>query len=136
ELVRDVLKEFKSYCLYPEVIEGLIENENMDEMLRKKLHDLAIIYKELNNVYGSDLIDNEDFYNELAEKISQSEYIRNADIYIDGFNDFTLVELKVIYEIIKASKKVTILFTMDNPTEVDMSKPEHLFNLPYRTLNK
>ncbi len=133
QLLHDVLKEFKSYQFTPELIENLIKNENMDETLKKKLHDIAFIYKELNTLYGAQLIDNEDFYQELQEKISQSNYLKNADIYIDGYHNFTTVELNAILQMIKTSHNVTMLFTLENPENEDMSFSDHLFHLPYHT---
>ncbi len=136
QLVHDVLKEFKNYALMPEVIEKLLQEEKMDETLHKKLHDLLIIYRELIQVYGNSLIDNEDFYRQLAEKIKESAYLKNADVYIDGYHSYTNVELNVIYEMMKITSNMTVLFTMDNPLTVDMSKDDHLFNMPFKTLLK
>src|SRR5690554_5072021 len=84
QMVRDVIKEFKSYALTPEIIEEVIKREDLDNTLRKKLHDLRLIYIELIKSYGNKLLDNEDFYTQLAEKIPESDYIKNLDIYIDG----------------------------------------------------
>lgn len=136
ELVKEAIKELKSFAWNNELMEELINREELDETLRKKIHDLQIIYQELIKVYGNKLIDEEDFYYNLALKIKESEYIKNTDIYIDGYHNFTTIELNVIYEMLKYSHSVTMLFTLDNPTTIDMSSPMHLFNLPYKTFMK
>ena len=135
KLVHDAIKEFKSYDINPDILDNLMVGENFDETLSKKIHDLAIIYRELINVYGSNLLDNEDFYQQLREKIPQSAYLKATDIYIDGYHNFTIVELKTIFEMIKTSENVTLLFTLDNPFAVNMTNEDSLFNLPYKTFN-
>lgn len=135
-LIHELLKEFKSYQIDSERLENIINNEFVTEILKKKLHDVALIYNELNALYGKKILDNEDFYQELFEKIVDSEYIKNAEIIIDGYHNFTTVELNVIYQLIKYSKKVIILFTLDDVTKFDLSNEDNLFNLPYRTFMK
>lgn len=129
QMVKDVIKEFKAYLLSPEIIDEIIKRTDIDETLRKKLHDLRIIYLELRDVYGDKLLDNEDFYYKLAEKIQNSNYIKNLDIYIDGYHNFTAVELEAVFQMIKTCKNLTILFTLDNIEN-------ELFSLPYKTFSK
>ncbi len=136
QLVHRILKEFKSYQVTPDVISHLIENEKMDETLKKKLHDISIIYNELNQLYHQQLLDREDFYQALADNIKKSTYIKNVDIYIDGYHQFTTVELNVIKEMMLVCSNMTILFTLDNPSQIDMSDEDHLFNLPFKTFMK
>lgn len=136
QMVHDCIKEFKNYALYPELIEEIINQDTCDETLRKKLSDLRLIYDELIKIYGNELLDNEDFYLQLKEKISASSYIKDLDIYVDGYHNFTKIELEVIFEMLKACKNMTFLLTLDNPQKVDMSKPDALFNLPYKLFLK
>lgn len=132
-LVHDLIKEFKSFLVDKDLIEQMI---NIDETLKKKLNDVFIIFEELNKEYGNKLIDNEDFNTQLTEKIKDSSYLKNAEIYIDGYHSYTTVELKVIENLIRYSKKVTILLTMDDLKKVDMDDNDHLFHLPYKTVRK
>jgi ATP-dependent helicase/nuclease subunit B len=48
----------------------------------------------------------------LAENIGDSSYV-GAVIYIDGFHDFTSLELRVITELIKRGANVTVCLTCD-----------------------
>lgn len=136
ELVHDCLKEFKNYMLLPEIIDEVISNLDKDSLLYRKLHDLNIIYKELINVYGDRFIDQEDFYRTLNDKIPYSNYIKQADIYIDSYHNFTNLELEVVKTLMLSAHQVTLLLTMDNPKKVRMDDPAHLFNMPYRTYKK
>ncbi len=135
-LIHALLKEFKSYNIDGSSLEKIIKNEFTNETLKKKLQDVAFIYNKLNIMYGKNIRDNEDFYKELSEKIADSEYIKNSEIIIDGYYNFTTTELNVIYQLFRYCKKVTMLFTIDDVTNYDLSGEENLFNLPYRTFMK
>lgn len=135
-LVYEVIKEFKSYQISPDLINNILDKDSTNETLKKKLYDINIIYQELINLYGKELIDDEDFYTELGEKINNSNYIKNSTIYVDGYHSFTTVELNVIFNLIKTAKEVTILFTIDDVRNEDLSNSENLFNLPFRNLKK
>jgi|GEM_PF-1217596 len=136
ELVHDCLKEFKNYMLLPEILDDVLNNLDKDSLLYRKLHDLNIIYRELTNVYSNRFIDQEDFYRTLNEKLPYSKYIKQADIYIDGYHNFTNLELEVVKTLILNAHQVTILLTIDNPKKVKMDSPDHLFNMPYRTYKR
>ncbi|MDF2699978.1 MAG: hypothetical protein K0Q49_1534 [Haloplasmataceae bacterium] len=135
-LIHEIISEFKSFSITPEMINSIVSNENSSETLKKKMSDINIIYTELIKLYGDRHMDNDDFYFQLSEKIKDSDYIRNSIIYIDGYHSYTTVELLVIFNLMKYCKSVTVLFTSDNVTKYDMKDEDNLFNLPYRTLLK
>lgn len=135
-LIYDVIKEFKSYQVKPDSIKSMIDHEQMDDTLRKKLADLLLIFNELNQKLGGTLLDQEDFYHELSVKISQSDYIKNSIIYVDGYHSLTNVEQNVLNELIRHAQEATVLLTIDDLTEHDFHKEDHLFHLVYKTARK
>ena len=60
-------------------------------------------------------MDEEDTLASLAEGVTQSEYIKRADIWIDGFHGFTPQEYRVLREIMTHANRVTIALTLDKP---------------------
>ncbi|MDV2687401.1 hypothetical protein RYX56_23935, partial [Alkalihalophilus lindianensis] len=61
-------------------------------------------------------VDSEDYFHLLAEKISASGYLQQAEIYIDGFYSFSPQEYQIIQELATHCKRVTIALTTDRPS--------------------
>ncbi|MDM5198548.1 helicase-exonuclease AddAB subunit AddB [Fictibacillus enclensis] len=131
-LMETMITEFKRYCVNPEQLEWnaqtLLSFSGTDEgsVLRDKLSDLALIYGEMEKALIYKYMDNEDYLRLLAEKIPHSEYIQQADFYIDGFHQFTPQELEVLSMLLKHARRVTVALTLDagksteNPHELDL----------------
>ena len=124
--VEKMMVEFKRYCISPEELtqEGLMVGSS--KALQDKLHDLEMIYKNFEEALLGKYIDSEDYFRLLAEKASSSKYLKDAEIYIDGFYSFTPQEYRVISELLKNCKRVTISFTTEKlfsnsaPDELDL----------------
>lgn len=121
--LEQMITEFKRYCIKPE---ELISGESSSKALNEKLYDLEIIYKQFEEKVFGKYLDSEDYFQLLAEKISFSDYLREAEIFIDGFYSFTPQEYLVIKELMKQCKAVTIAMTTDQlyldsaPDELDL----------------
>ncbi|ALC91921.1 ATP-dependent helicase [Bacillus sp. FJAT-18017] len=117
--VEDMLIEFKRYLIDPETLaEGRSQmnaNRTDAKSLADKMHDLEIIYKHFEEAASGKYIDSEDYFHLLAEKTAQSAYLKDAEIYIDGFYSFTPQEYRVIGELLKVCKRVTVTLTLDKP---------------------
>ncbi|MCQ6281008.1 helicase-exonuclease AddAB subunit AddB [Bacillus sp. EB600] len=124
--VEQMMVEFKRYCVRPEELtqEGL--RAGTSKALQDKLNDLEIIYKSFEEAIFDKYIDSEDYFRLLAEKASSSRYLKDAEIYIDGFYSFTPQEYLVITKLVKHCERVTISFTTDKlyldsaPDELDL----------------
>ncbi|MBM7694008.1 ATP-dependent helicase/nuclease subunit B [Peribacillus deserti] len=124
--VEEILTEFKRYCISP----GKLKEYNGIEQpgngaVTDKLHDLQLIYETFENELLGKYIDSEDYFTLLAEKIDHSSYLRNAEIYMDGFYSLTPQELLVLDGLMKVCPNITVSLTMDKPA----GHPEesHLF---------
>ncbi|WP_019376201.1 helicase-exonuclease AddAB subunit AddB [Virgibacillus halodenitrificans] len=115
-----MITEFKRYNISPEAlqsqmkeIEGYVHKESGEEALISKLDDLAYIYEKLMIALQNKYIDSEDQLQLLADKISESSLLEDAEVYLDGFHRFTPNELVVVEALLKKSKSVTIALTVD-----------------------
>jgi ATP-dependent helicase/nuclease subunit B len=135
-MIYEVIKEFKSFAITPNQISQVYQAEDVDDTLKNKLHDFNIIFDELIKLYGNTLFDQEDFYQELSLKVSESEYIKKSVIYVDGYHHLTEVELNALMSLIQTAKQVTLLLTIDRMDEHDFTDPDHLFHLVYRMARK
>ncbi|MFJ7728065.1 helicase-exonuclease AddAB subunit AddB [Neobacillus sp. NPDC097160] len=129
--LEQMITEFKRYCLRPEELvkeaaQFSSEDTSASKALHDKLKDLEIIYTKFEDEIFGKYIDSEDYFRLLAEKISASAYLKEAEIYIDGFYSFTPQEYLVMAELMKHCKSVSIAITSERlffdsaPDELDL----------------
>lgn len=123
--LEQIITEFKRYQITPELLQLELEHMNKfvhkqptEVSLEKKITDLLYIYNKLSENLANQYIDSEDQLQLLAEKIPLSSYLEGAEIYLDGFHQFTPNELAVVETLLRKCKTVTISLTVDNPGEL------------------
>lgn len=116
--VESMLNEFKHYCISPEELSARQEELKKEEgsrALADKLHDLKLIYDGFEEALSGKYLDSADYLTLLAESIERSDYLRDSEIYIDGFYSFTPQEQLVIAGLIKSCSRVSVALTLDRP---------------------
>lgn len=117
ELSEFISEFFKSNVTLDE-INGLINNSELSEVLRLKLHDIKIILDEYSVFLESKFISSDDSLDLLTTRISKSTYLKNINVIIDGFYGLTEQEYKVINELVKHIKSLTITFNINSSKEI------------------
>ncbi|MEH7301796.1 helicase-exonuclease AddAB subunit AddB [Neobacillus drentensis] len=129
--VEQMIIEFKRYCISPEELMQAPKQVGAGETsgsmaLNDKLMDLEIIYQKFEEEIFGKYLDSEDYFRLLSEKISSSSYLREAEIYIDGFYNFSPQEYRVLTELMKHCQRVSIALTTEHlsvesgPDELDL----------------
>ncbi|MGM0921925.1 MAG: helicase-exonuclease AddAB subunit AddB [Bacillota bacterium] len=141
EHIESMITELKRYCLTPQDMEEKLERMSVnatrqEKALADKLHDVILLYKQLEIELSGTYVDSEDYLKLLAEKIPESSYIQSADIYIDGFHSFTPQEYEVITAFMNHAKSVTIVLTADKPFHEHLPHELHLFRMTGMTYHK
>ena len=139
EQLEAMLTEFKRYLLSPQEIEEYLANAHTEldkKSLTDKLHDMALLYKQLEIQLSEKYVDSEDYLHLLAEKVEASDYLKSADIYIDGFHSFTPQEYEVVCALMKHAANVKIALTADKPYKEHLPHELHLFQMTGKTYNK
>ncbi|MBO0993643.1 helicase-exonuclease AddAB subunit AddB [Bacillus sp. SD088] len=127
--IETALTEFQHYCITPE---ELAEKKTdlafgaATRVLADKLHDLELLYRKFIQGLEGKHIGTNDYLDLLAESIKDSSYLKNAEIYIDGFHHFTPQEYRVIEELTKHCKRVSIALVLDRPFKYGMM-PDDLY---------
>lgn len=106
--------EMKTYLINP----GNLENacgflDQTAVLLKDKLFDLALLYKELQHYLEPRYTDPDDLLSLLAEKIVHANFFKDAEFWIDGFKGFTPQEIAVLEKILQVAGEVNIALTMD-----------------------
>ncbi|BBN98436.1 helicase-exonuclease AddAB subunit AddB [Sporolactobacillus terrae] len=137
DLLGDTLIEFKRYCLEPEEIAlrgQQIKSDDADQQLLKdKLHDLSLIYQSFSQALEGTYIDSEDYLYLMVERMNDAEFLKQAEVWIDGFQTMTPQELLAVEQLMGLCKQVTIVLGTDQiydrlPDEFSVFRhPAHLF---------
>lgn len=109
-----IMTEFKRHCISPEMLEEQLNFTKENQALQHKLSDLYYIYAQLQRMLENKYIDGEDQLQLLTEKVTSTAFLQDAEIYIDGFHRFTPNELGVIVELLKVSRSMTVVLTLDD----------------------
>jgi ATP-dependent helicase/nuclease subunit B len=124
--MEEMIAEFKRYCITSEQIDQKkqILTDDNQTILAEKLHDMQLIYDELERHLFQKYVDSEDYLRLLAEKIPHSSYLKEAEIIIDGFHSFTPQEIEVVGQLMSTCSNLTIALTTDKA--YDMYAPHEL----------
>lgn len=140
DILAQLISEFKTYRVTPE---DLLKIDDSNIVLTQKLQELALIYDAFNQSLGHDILDTDDELAIVAKKIPISSSLQKSVIWIDGFKDFTPLELFVIEEILMTVQKVYITLPLDpqsinkNHNKTDFVQPgEEVFTVPWKTYQK
>jgi ATP-dependent helicase/nuclease subunit B len=124
EELEGMITEFKRYQITPEVLqqeigqlEQFVHKEPNEVALEKKLKDLLYIYERLTEKLAPFYMDGEDQLTLLTERINESRLLEGAEIYLDGFHQFTPNEMGVVEALLKKCENVTVVLTLDDPYE-------------------
>ena len=113
EKLSEQIQDFKKYSVTPHQLDSFLEDNELQTRTRHKLEDISLIYHYFEERLNGEFITAEDSLNYFIEIMHKSEWIKHADIYIDGFYNFSTLEYQIIKALVQNAKQVTILLTTD-----------------------
>jgi helicase-exonuclease AddAB, AddB subunit len=144
DLLGQTLAEMKSYCLTPQQLADqseIIEKENSAEnlLLKDKLHDLAIVYDALEKALEGKYVDSDDYLILMARKISETDFLKQSELWIDGFQTMTPEEQVVVGQLMAVCRRTTIVLGADQaydrpPDEFSVFRHPALLFLKFREM--
>lgn len=114
----ELFTEWKRYGTGSERLKELqaaAEGNPASPLLRDKVHDLALLYEDLERELAGKWLDGEDALARLAEGAARSELLDGAEVWLDGFHGFTSNEYAVIAALLRRSSRVTAALCLDRP---------------------
>ncbi|MCL2377065.1 MAG: exodeoxyribonuclease V subunit gamma [Defluviitaleaceae bacterium] len=120
------ITEFFQYNINPAEILARAEAQTAVN-LRLKLLDLHLIYLAYKEYLEKEYISSDEILDVLAEKIPQADFLRGAEIWIDGFKSFTPQDKKVLSALISVAKSVKITLCVNSPKLDDINKFDAFF---------
>ncbi|SFL72738.1 helicase-exonuclease AddAB subunit AddB [Salibacterium qingdaonense] len=119
-----------------EELDNKEDKSSRDNVLSDKIHDIVTIWENTEEVLEGQYAGAEEYLQLLAEKVKDSAFLQNAELYIDGFHSFTPQEYSVLQALFQCCSHVTTALTMDRPEPDQMPSMLDLFYQPARTYQK
>ncbi len=116
EMINNFISELKQYGADPQRVREIAADLDGSTFLKRKLEDVAVIFDKYEEQIAGRYIDTEDYVSMYAGKIAQSEKIKDAEIWIYGFDSFTPKNLEVIGRLMAAAANVNIVLTGSGPS--------------------
>ncbi len=114
DMVNNLISEMKQFNIKPEDIPDIQKVLPEGSILNEKLRDIYQIYLKYEDLIRGKYVDTEDYLDLFMSKIELSTFVREAEIWIDGFDYHTPKMLAVINELVKTAKNVHIIMTLDS----------------------
>ena len=109
------------------------EKENI---LSDKLKDFALLLSSYEDYLGERYLDPDCYLDLLAEKIAISRFMQGSEVWIDCFAGFNSQEYRVIGELLKAARRVSIALCLDSRTAADNLEETDVFYPGLEVLEK
>ena len=105
EKIYDTIQQFKSSGVDVNDLRNAINS--CDESLRIKLYDILLIFEEYQRLLGDSMFDDCDKLNLLSQFSRTNEFIKDAHIFIVGFDNVTAEMISVLKDFAINAKSVT-----------------------------
>ncbi|GGG56187.1 ATP-dependent helicase/deoxyribonuclease subunit B [Paenibacillus radicis (ex Gao et al. 2016)] len=129
ERLGELLTEWKRYGIDADSVGEALSEQGPQlaesSLLRRKLHDLQLVYGQLERELTGLYIDSEDYLTRLTEGYASADAMRGAALWIDGFHGFTPKEYEALGALIASSAEVTVALTL-NRAYAEGEKPHEL----------
>ncbi len=120
---------FKRCGIEPENLEETAA-QIQDEALSDKLSDLARVFAEVERHLGERYLDLEDALRLFLEHASHSSFLRNAKVFVDGFDQLAKQDYDMLEAIMLNAGSLTVTLRLPEATDADayiFSPEAHVF---------
>ena len=128
------ISELFQYHVSGEQLGMVLEAIPEDSVIRPKLKDLLLVYIRYLEFIDKGYLPGEEALDILAAQAQRASFLDQALVWIDGFYGFTPQELRVIVELMKKCRQVTVSLPIDETVFHASYVPlSNLFFEPYDT---
>lgn len=105
EKIYDTIQQFKSSNITAEDLKQ--RSGDCTKALKSKLDDITFLYEEYEKALGEGLYDDCDKLNLISQFSKTSDFVKNAEFVVVGFDNITFEMVSVLKELAKNSKSIT-----------------------------
>lgn len=128
--MKSMICELFQYGVHREAVEAAMEHISRDSVLYMKLYDLLLIYDYFMDYIEGHYIVAEQLLSLAGVYVTQSEKLRDAVIFFDGFTGFTPVQYVMLHHLFGVAEDLCFAITMPSP-RAEFIKEHHLFHMGY-----
>lgn len=114
-------EEMKSCLITPEKLEIAANKLDADSSLRRRLLDFSLVYASYIRDVSEKYDDSSDDISKLSDILTEHDFFKGKNVYIDSFTSFTASEHRVIENIFKSADNVTVTIPLPSPDYDDIS---------------
>ena len=119
-----VIEEIHRYGYGPEEIERLaVELASESELTARKFAEIALLVEQYHRFIEGKFIDPDIQLARACQRASEAEFLKGAELWVDGFSSFTGSELAMLTELMKTASASHIALCLD-PERIDVEDPE------------
>jgi ATP-dependent helicase/nuclease subunit B len=101
-------------CTAPDQVANVaVEAESRNDPSARRLHDLALIYRAYLEYLGDERVDPEGVLDLARARLQRSQWLRDAQIWVDGFAGLTQQQERMIVELAARSSQLEIALLLD-----------------------
>lgn len=112
DMAKSLVDEMKRYDMDMEELRKTIK-ESEDQELMQKFQDILLFYDAFEEEVHKGYVDNTDEMHFSLERIHEADFLKNAEVFIDEFNDFSVMQLQFIEKLMENAKRVVLTLTLD-----------------------
>ena len=116
ELAKNLADEMKRNNLDPEKLREAVEASG-DAELSQKFGDILLFFEAYEKEVHKGHVDSMDEMTFAGERMEKADFLKNAEVFIDEFNDFSLVQLNFIEHLMRNVRRVVMTLTLDKEGE-------------------
>ena len=129
------LDELKNYALTPEDLIK-VQQKILPPDLKAKLDDISLLSADYAAAMAGRMTDGADMLNTLVERLPQAEFMRGAEVWVDGFIFFHPQERKILTALMQICSVLHITLAMQpDVMSRDNQRPTGLFHRSWETMN-
>lgn len=117
EKVYDTIQQFKSSNVTVGDLKSSLSN--CSKSLKNKLEDLVLLYELYEEKLSTGLFDDCDKLNLIAKFAKDNQFIKNAQVFVVGFDNVTYEMVSVLKELAKSAKEITFSCVYFNDKRAD-----------------
>ncbi|MFC1675617.1 PD-(D/E)XK nuclease family protein [Planctomycetota bacterium] len=120
--IADTIVELHRYDKRPEDIEQLLvelEKDENNKLTAMKFADIALVLAEYLKSIEGKFVDPDIEMIESRQLIANADFIKDAQLWVDGFAGFTTAEMAMLTELLKTASETQIAFCLDPDKTID-----------------
>lgn len=120
------IEQLQQYANSPDDVKNLVgklKKQSANPLVTAKFTDIAVVFEEYLKFIEGKFLDPDIQLTAACKAVAESDFLRGAKMWVDGFAGFTGGEFALLTELLKTVADVQIALCLD-PAAVDLANPD------------